>query len=330
MTPYWQDKIARIDRIEVPCYVVGSWTNPVHTPGTFDAWRQLRTPERWLRVHNQLEWSDFYRESSQLDLLRFFDHYLKGVDNGWTQTPPVRLSVLGAEGRDEVDRPLAAFPPPAVRLQRLALGPGRFGDAPPDQAQAVHSRGPDDELCFEMPVTQDGEWIGFSSLRLHVQLHNDTDQDLFVALERLDARERPIAMRTVPLPHPLLDPVLRWVHRRGWAPALNLLFPTVVEGKLRLSHRTLDQATSRPERPLPSHLAEVPMTPGQIVPVDIALDPVAWKLQRGQTLRLRISGHNLSPVPMADVPVAPPRGSGRYTVWVGGTCHSHLLCPLTT
>lgn len=31
------------------------------------------------------------------DLRRFFDKYLKGIENGWEQTPTIRLSVLTRE-----------------------------------------------------------------------------------------------------------------------------------------------------------------------------------------------------------------------------------------
>ena len=37
--------------IEVPAYVVASWTNPIHTHGTFRAYQLLRS-EKWLRVHD--------------------------------------------------------------------------------------------------------------------------------------------------------------------------------------------------------------------------------------------------------------------------------------
>ena len=57
---YWAEKIAAVENIGVPAYVVGSWTNPVHSRGTLQAWQRLRTEERWLRVHNTMEWRDYY------------------------------------------------------------------------------------------------------------------------------------------------------------------------------------------------------------------------------------------------------------------------------
>ena len=47
------------------------------------------------------------------------------------------------------------------------------------------------------------------------------------------------------------------------------------------------------------------------VAVDIAIDPVAWRLQAGQTLRLRIAGRDLVPKALPGVVPAPTRGACR-------------------
>lgn len=68
---YWEDKWTHPERIDVPTYVVASWTNPVHTPGTFKAWSCLPDDiPKWLRVHNRQEWSDYYSSPSREDLRR--------------------------------------------------------------------------------------------------------------------------------------------------------------------------------------------------------------------------------------------------------------------
>ena len=95
----WADKIPDFDRITVPAYVVASYSNTLHTAGTFRAWRRMASTEKWLRIHNTQEWPDYYDEANVEDLRRFFDHYLKGVDNGWEQTPRVRLLRPRPEGR---------------------------------------------------------------------------------------------------------------------------------------------------------------------------------------------------------------------------------------
>ena len=330
MNAYWEDKVARVERIDVPAYVVGSWTNIVHTPGTFDAWERLASSEKWLRVHNAQEWSDFYKEESQRDLLRFFDRYLKGEQNGWETTPKVRLAVLGGEGRDELNRPMPSFPPADFPHVKRFLEPASqsLTAAPATKAKAIPIKGPQDSVSFELPLQQDGELIGFSKLRLWIQLHEGTDQDIHVALERTNSVGLQIADRSIPLPNAAMEIGLRWLQRTGIKPELGLIFPQAFKGSLRVSHRELDPAQSRPERPFLSHRQEMPVKPGDIFSVDIAIDPVALKLHQGETLRLRIAGRTLTPIPLEGLKHDAPRGSARFSIWCGEQYDSHWLVPM--
>ena len=103
MNELWENKIPDFDQITVPAYVVASYSNTLHTAGTFRAWRRIASEEKWLRIHNSQEWPDYYDEANVEDLRRFFDRYLKGEDNGWEQTPRVRYSILDLEGGDQVN-----------------------------------------------------------------------------------------------------------------------------------------------------------------------------------------------------------------------------------
>ncbi len=59
-----------------------------------------------MRIHNAQEWADLYKPHNSDDLQKFFDRYLKGIDNGWEKdTPPVRLSMISFTGKDVVERP---------------------------------------------------------------------------------------------------------------------------------------------------------------------------------------------------------------------------------
>ena len=43
----------------------------------------------------------FYTEEGKRDQLRFFDYWLKGIDNGVMDEPPVKLAIR--KGRDEIE-----------------------------------------------------------------------------------------------------------------------------------------------------------------------------------------------------------------------------------
>lgn len=65
----------------------------LHTMGSVRAFREINTDKKWLRFHPHQEWYEDYLHTSVDDLDRFFERYLKGVDNGWENTPRVRVSM---------------------------------------------------------------------------------------------------------------------------------------------------------------------------------------------------------------------------------------------
>lgn len=44
-------------------------------------------------MHATQEWHDLYQKETNDELQRFFDHYTKGIENGWEETPRVRISI---------------------------------------------------------------------------------------------------------------------------------------------------------------------------------------------------------------------------------------------
>jgi len=55
MNSYWEDKTAKLKNIEIPAYVVASYSNPLHAYGTFEGFRHISSKHKWLRVHNAIE-----------------------------------------------------------------------------------------------------------------------------------------------------------------------------------------------------------------------------------------------------------------------------------
>lgn len=64
---------------------------------------------------------------------------------------------------------------------------------------------------------------------------------------------------------------------------------------LKASPRALDEHASRPFDPVPAFSHPQPLTPGQIVPADIALGSSASLFRAGETLRLVVAGRWLWP-----------------------------------
>ena len=54
-----------------------------------------------LRIHNGSHVHPFYTEEGKRDQLRFLDYWLKGIDNGVMDEPPVKLAIR--KGKDEIE-----------------------------------------------------------------------------------------------------------------------------------------------------------------------------------------------------------------------------------
>ena len=93
---YWATKHDPVESIDVPMYLLGSFSNPFHVQGSFNTFRFGGSMQKWLRVHSTFEWYEMYDLKSMDDLQRFFDRYCKGIMNGWEHdTPPLRLTLHG-------------------------------------------------------------------------------------------------------------------------------------------------------------------------------------------------------------------------------------------
>jgi predicted acyl esterase len=118
MDAYWQDKAAKLESITVPAYAVTDVVTDLHRMGTFEGYRRLGSTDKWLRIDNRQEWSDQYDPANEADLLKFFDHFLRGADNGWQQTPKVRMAILDPGGEDRLNVPYTSWPLQQTRHPR--------------------------------------------------------------------------------------------------------------------------------------------------------------------------------------------------------------------
>ena len=93
---------AQWDRITVPLFTVGNWTGmALHLRGNTEAFMRAASKHKKLRIHTGSHVHPFYTEEGRRDQLRFLDYWLKGIDNGVMDEPPVRLAIR--KGRDEIE-----------------------------------------------------------------------------------------------------------------------------------------------------------------------------------------------------------------------------------
>lgn len=117
---FWADRdcLAALAQVTIPVYLGCDWDNVVmHLPGTFTSWKALAhnpNVRMSLLPEGGLNWP---WESMHYEALAWYDHWLKGIDTGIMEGPPIRYFLPGAGTWHSAD----AWPPPNSALVAYAL-----------------------------------------------------------------------------------------------------------------------------------------------------------------------------------------------------------------
>jgi predicted acyl esterase len=260
---YWERSAYTVyDRIRVPFYTRSAWWAyaHMHLTGTFRHFNGIDAPRK-LEIGLPVDEERPLARSYDEEVVRWYDYWLKGMDTGIMDEPPLRLWLMGAETwRSEHEWPLVR-----TDWRRLYLrSGGRLAEEP------EHADGSTDSFCQEPllqttevaelaystePLPVDTEVIGPLSLTLFAGI-DQPDTNWIVALEDVDpdggARE-------------------------------------LTRGFLKASHRELDPERSKPWEPYHPHLRATPVPVGEAVEYAIALAPTANLFRREHLIRLRIT-----------------------------------------
>lgn len=272
---YWADKAAKLEDVTVPAYVGVDVITDLHRMGSFEGFRRLGSREKWLRVNNNQEWTDQYNVDNQRDLLKFFDHYLKGESNGWAQTPRVRMTVLDPGRTDRINAPYPSWPIPGTKYLKLHLdaSSNTLTRSTSNKTATARYEAKDGQVQFTYRFKHNTQMTGYLKTRLWVEANGARDMDLFVLVEKLDENGKLL------VPNP--------VAAQQYLPVP----PAGPHGRVRVSLRDLDLARSTPYMPVQSFNKSKPLSPGEIVPVELAIMPHSILFRAGEQLRLTIAGH---------------------------------------
>ena len=311
---YWASKEIELEAIEVPAYVVASWSDHgLHTRGTLEAYKRIASREKWLEVHGRKKWYYYYEPSRVEKQRQFFDHYLKRKpDTGISSWPPVLVEVREranvGELRAEQEYPLART---QFRKLFLDAASGKLRDSAVAEPSAARYEmtGQTTRAVFDYRFASDTELTGHMKLRLWVEAVGADDMDLFVAIEKLEADGTHV-------------PFVFYAMNEDGPAAL---------GWLRASHRELDPVRSRPEQPVHPHTREERLRPGQPAAVEIEIWPSATLFRAGQQLRVVVQGSDVADHGIPNAPFArhgETRNRGIHVIHAGGQYDSHLLVPV--
>ena len=307
---YWKGKVAELSAIEVPAYVVASWADQgLHTRGTLEGFRRMASTHKWLEIHGRKKWAYFYAPDSVARQTAFFDRFLKGEHSEVDSWPPVRLEVRERANvgtfRDEQEWPLARTRYTPLYLNADARS---LGDRPPSEESAVAYEAAEGQAVFDHTFGADTELTGYMKLRLWVEADGGSDMDLFVGVQKVDRHGERV-------PFPFFSTFDDGDVALGW---------------LRVSRRALDEESSTPYQPVYLHQRDEPLSPGEVVPVEIEIWPSGTLFRAGETLRLVVQGHDLHVY--AENAFAQRHAytvnTGRHILHAGGWYDSHLLVPV--
>jgi predicted acyl esterase len=306
---WWASRRPRLDAIDVPALVCASWSDHrLHTRGSLEGFERIGSRDKWLFTHGRRKWETFYSSEARELQRRFFDHFLKGEDNGWERTPRVRLEVR--KTRDDYGvRFESSWPLPGItytplyldaKTEQLAGQP--LPDASTVQYRSTGTRGRE-HAWFVYRFGCDTELTGSMALELWVSTSEGDDLDLFAVVHKLG---------------PAGDE-LHFYGFNGFAK------DAVAKGWLRVSHRETDAQKSRPGRPWHTHRHRQPVAPEEIVPADIEILASSTLFESGSSLAVEVLGRDAARYPGFRHRRTVNRGY--HTIHTGGRFDSHLLVP---
>lgn len=296
---WWQERTAYLglNKIKVPVLSVGAWGKVgLHLRGNLLAYEELKTPKKLVitgaaNVNEALHSFDdpaFHERFFK----PFYDHHLKGVDNGVMDEPPVKLFIKGQnEYRDEAEWPPERAARTAYYLTGentgsvSSLNDGGLSTAAPPSGSVETSYDYPDPSWFLGTVAMSkfgpdpaGGVLTFTTPPLEI----DTEVTGPIVLELYASSDQPDTDFIIKVS----DQMPQSAEERaiGKQPA----FAPVTKGWMRGSHREKDEARSTDLRPYYTHNAPQPLTPGEVYKFEIEVHPTAHLFKAGHRIRLEI------------------------------------------
>ncbi|SPO03694.1 related to cocaine esterase [Cephalotrichum gorgonifer] len=334
MNAYWQDKVHDASAIKIPVYALASYSSAIHPAGTIRAFNAAGSKDKWLRVHPTQEWFDLYTKESTDELQKFFDRYLKNIDNGWEKTPKVRVSVLTYGDRYAaqpiVNIPFTEYPPQQTVYQKLLLSANKTLVTPATgaitdgtvsyQADDLRASPADFVHVFAETTTL----LGYSKAKLWVSCNEADDMDIYLSMRKQDVNGKLLEHINIPW-----EALPEGINTQEDVPNSNTIKHLGMPGVLRASHRETDPERSTDIIPFHPHTREDRIPPGTIVPIEIGIWPMGVRFEKGEALVLRVQGFLDQCVEFPKLINGAPknRNKGKHIIHICAKHDSHLIVP---
>lgn len=261
--PWHRERSADLSKVTLPLLTCANWGGQgIHPRGNFNGYIESPSEQKWLEAHGDSHWS-LFSSAYGLDLQkRFFDYFLKGIDNGWEKTPRVALNVRHP-GPKFVHRYENEWPLARTQWTKfyLDLENKTLSKEPVAGEATLEYDGMGDGVTFWMPpMEEETEITGPMASKLFVSSSTE-DADLFLIVRVFDPEGKELTFMGSTDPH---TPIAN-----GW---------------LRVSHRALDTEKSTLYRPYHPHEKAEKLTPGDVYECDVEIVtscivvPAGWQV----------------------------------------------------
>jgi uncharacterized protein len=318
---WYKARSADLSQIDVPALVVSNWSAlGLHLRGTIQGFIGIASKEKWLKVQTGPYFATFFAPQSVAFQRKFFDRYLKGIDNGWDKEP--RVDVMVRAPGDTVRRHVQSRTWPLdgtqfVKLHLDASGKTLEWKAPSAAASVSYPALSQGATFTSAPLDRDMEIAGPLLAKLQLSC-SKPDMDMFCTLLAFDPSGKEINFATN------FDPI------------------PVSQGWLRVALRKLDPARSSDWQPVHSFDAPQPLKPGEVVEAQVEVWPTAVFLPKGSRLALILSGQDYDGTGEPNssssgffrhndpVDRPPERYDGEHMIHTGGGRACYLQLPVLT
>ncbi len=275
---------ANFAKIHIPAYTGAGWyaySYKLHHQGCQNWFMNIHVPKKLLftgPAHLERPFHSFHTE-----ILRWYDFWLKGIDTGIMNEPPVKLWMMGAnEWYSASDWPVPETKWTKYYLhswERLRQEPfvpsSRDGYDEPDafvQMPPSLTRNISKLRYMTDPLPEDTMIAGPCALKLFASI-DQTDTNWIIALKDVGP-----------------DPTQRTAREGETLMPTNLPERELTRGWLKASHRALDPKHTKPYKPWHkfTRAAQQPVVPGEITEYDIEILSTANMFKKGHRICLDI------------------------------------------
>ncbi|WP_342720725.1 CocE/NonD family hydrolase [Acidovorax sp. FHTAMBA] len=308
--PWYEERnpITLAPHIDIPVYLQLDQGRGWTLDGTIELFHAIKGPKKLdIGPYPPMQSRPFIEEHDKM--FRWYDHWLKGIDNGIMDEPAVSVFVEGSRQLLRAEQ----WPPKKINYQALYLRP-RGKLSLEFASMGAEYAAPDGFYQAPLTVTDKVEILSWTTDKFEdsVEMIGTGAAHIFAEIDQSDTNF-----------------ILRL-----WDAAPTGKRQLITTGYLKASHRELDAARTTAGSPVHPHTRSVPVEPGKIEEYVLRLYPFANTFKPGHRLVVELSNnepladeHNaLLPPDAYHLPVGRPV---THKIYRDAAHHSRLVLPFT-